>query len=275
MSVPRSNGGLEHPTHTMTGLESYLVGRFIVFTLVLARTGALVATSPVFSSQAIPRRVRALLAVAMSLLVAPVFLNTSLPTVEHPIELGRLMVNEVLVGLLLGTGINVLFSGIQAAGQVASQMSGMSLADVFNPGFDEDVSVFSQLFYFVTLAVFVAVGGHRIVTEALLDTFAWVPPGHAVLGNAYVEVLTSILGQSFELGIRAAAPLLTALLISNLVLGLISRTLPQINVIAVGFSLNSLLALALLFVSVGGAAWMFQDPIADVIQRVAESITPQ
>ncbi len=68
----------------------------------------------------------------------------------------------------LGLGINILFSGIQVAGQIVSQMSGLSLADVFNPGFEEDVSVFSQLFYFLTLAVFVAVGGHRIVTEALL-----------------------------------------------------------------------------------------------------------
>lgn len=66
--------------------------------------------------------------------------------------------------------------------------------------------------------------------------------------------------------------MLTALLLSNLVLGLISRTLPQINVIAVGFSLNSLLALALLFLSVGGAAWMFQGPTAEVMQRVAASI---
>lgn len=256
----------------MLGLESYLVSRFLVFVLVLARTGALVATAPIYGSQAVPRRVRALLAVAMSLLVAPVFLNTSLPTVKHPAELGRLMVNEVLVGLLLGLGVNVIFSGVQVAGQVASQMSGLSLADVFNPGFEEDVSVFSQLFYFVTLAVFVAVGGHRFVTESLLDTFSWMPPGHASLGSSFVETLVGLLRQSFELGIRAAAPILTALLISNLVLGLISRTLPQINVIAVGFSLNSLLALALLFLSVGGAAWMFQDPAADVTQWLAEAI---
>ena len=81
--------------------------------------------------------------------------------------------------------------------------------------------------------------------EALLDTFAWAPPGHAALGDTFVEVLTNIVTQSFALGIRAAAPLLIALLLSTLVLGLISRTLPQINVIAVGFGLNSLLTLAM------------------------------
>jgi flagellar biosynthetic protein FliR len=256
----------------MSGFEAFLVGRFVVFTLVLARTGAMVATAPIFGSPALPRRVRALLAVTMSLLVTPLHLNQYPPLVDQFVEYGRVLANEVLVGLLLGLGMNILFAGIQVAGQIVSQMSGLSLADVFNPGFEEDVSVFSQLFYFLTLAVFVAVGGHRIVTEALLESFAWAPPGRAALGDTVLDVLASILMQSFELGVRAAAPLLAALLISNLVLGLISRTLPQINVIAVGFSVNSLLALGMLFVSIGGVAWTFQEPTVEIMQRLGETV---
>jgi flagellar biosynthetic protein FliR len=252
----------------MPALEAFLISRFMVFTLVLARTSTLLMTAPLFGSQALPRHVRALLAVTMSLLVTPVYLGTTLSPVEDIVEYGRLLVNEALIGLLLGLGVNILFSGIQVAGQIVSQMSGLSLADVFNPAFEEDVSVFSQLFYFLTLAVFVALGGHRIVTEALLETFAALPPGHAVLGNNFVEVLTSIVTQSFALGIRAAAPLLAALLLSNLVLGLISRTLPQINVIAVGFGVNSLLALGMLILSLGAVAWTFQDPTIEVLQQI-------
>ena len=254
----------------MPAIETFLIGRFIIFTLVLARIGALVMTAPIFGSQALPRRIRGLLAVTLALLITPIYLSGSLPPVENTIEFGRLLINEVLVGLLLGLGLNILFAGIQVAGQIASQMSGLSLADVFNPGFEEDVSVFSQLFYFLTLAVFVAVGGHRIVTEALLQTFAWLPPGKAAIGDSYVEVLVSVLLQSFGLGIRAAAPLLTALLLSNLILGLISRTLPQINVIAVGFGLNSLLALGVLCLSLGTVAWTFQEPTVEVMQLVQE-----
>jgi len=258
----------------MPSLETFLISRFMVFTLVLARIGALMMTAPLFGSQALPRQVRALLAVAMSLLVTPVYLGVSLPPVEQLAVFGRLLVNEALVGLLLGLGMNILFSGIQVAGQAVSQMSGLSLADVFNPGIEEDVSVFSQLFYFLTLAVFVAIGGHRIVTESLLETFAAAPPGHAALGENFVDVLTSIVTQSFVLGIRAAAPLLTALLLSNLVLGLISRTLPQINVIAVGFGVNSLLVLGLLSITLGAAAYTFQDPTIDVLQQISATLKP-
>jgi len=256
-------------------LESFLISRFMMFTLVLARTGALLMTAPIFGMPALPRRVRGLLAVAMSLLVTPVFINTSIPPVENTIDYGRLLASEALVGLLLGFGTNILFSGVQVAGQIVSQLSGLSLADVFSPGFEEDVSVFSQLFYFLTVAVFVALGGHRIVTEALLETFTAAPPGHAALGTDFVEVLTSIMLQSFALGIRAAAPLLVSLLLSNLLLGLISRTLPQINVIVVGFGLNALLAMGVLFLSLGAAAWTFQDPTIDVLQQLREAIVPR
>src|SRR5262245_15952188 len=113
----------------MPPLESFLVSRFVVFALVLARTGALLMTAPIFGAQAVPKRVRGLLTVTMSLLVTPVFLGSTVPPIENTIELGRLLVNEALVGLLLGLGINTLFSGVQAAGQIISQMSGLSLAD--------------------------------------------------------------------------------------------------------------------------------------------------
>ncbi len=86
-------------------------------------------------------------------------------------------------------------------------------------------------------------------------------------------MLVNILTQSFALGIRAAAPILAALLLSNIVLGLISRTLPQINVIAVGFGLNSLLALGVLFLSIGAVAWTFQEPTVEVMQQVQEALS--
>jgi flagellar biosynthetic protein FliR len=257
----------------MPGLETFLVSRFMVVTLVLARVAALVMTAPIFGTLSLPRRVRGLLAVAMTLLITPAFIGAAMPAVENTAEYGKMLANEALVGLLLGFGLNVMLSGIQVAGQIVSQLSGLSLADVFSPGFDEDVSVFSQLFYFLTVAVFVAVGGHRILTEALLDTFTAAPPGHAGLGTNFMDVLVNILVQSFALGIRAAAPLMIALLLSNLVLGLISRTLPQINVIAVGFSVNALLAMGVLLVSLGAAAWTFQDPALDVVQHLREAIT--
>jgi flagellar biosynthetic protein FliR len=258
----------------MAPLEFFLVSRFMIFTLVLGRIGGMIVIAPIFGTLALPRQVRALLAVALALLVTPVYLNASLPPVTDIATYAHLMANEVAIGLLLGLGVTIMLSGIQVAGQIVSQMSGLSLADVFDPGFDENVSMFTQLFYFLTMAVFVAIGGHRIMIEAVLETFAWAPPGHAALGDTYVEALTGLMSQSFVLGIHAAAPLLIALFLSTIVLGLIGRTLPQINIIAVGFGVNSFLTLAMTLVSLGAVAWTFQEPTIEALRTLQDSLHP-
>lgn len=258
----------------MSPLEYYLTSRFIIFTFILARLGAMIVIAPIFGTLSMPRQVRAFLAVAMALLVTPVYLDTSIPPVGDLATYGRLMANEMAIGLLLGLGVNILLSGIQVAGQIVSQMSGLSLADVFDPGFDESVSMFTQMFYYLTMAVFVAIGGHRIMLEGVLDTFAWAPPGHAALGEGYVDALTALMTQSFSLGVRAAAPLMVSLFMSTIVLGLIGRTLPQINIIAVGFGINSFLTLSMTLLTVGVLAWTFQEPTIDALKQMQAALHP-
>jgi len=252
----------------MSLLETLLLSQFITFTLVLGRVGGLVMTAPIFGTQAAPMRFRALLAVSITLLVTPIVAMSPPSDMTNLLIYAKYMGSEVLVGVLLGFGVTLLLSGIQLTGQIVSQLSGTALADVFDPTIDSNVSVFSQLFYFLTLAMFVLLGGHRLVMDALLDTYAWLPPGGASLGGSYVEVLTSLLSQSFLLGIRAAAPAMTALLLATLVLGLVGRTMPQINVLAVGFSVNTLLTLGCLFLSVGTIMWAFPQQASSAIDML-------
>ena len=172
-----------------------------------------------------------------------------------------------------GSGMNILFSGIQVAGQIVSQMSGLSLADVFNPGFEEDVSVFSQLFYFLTLAVFVAVGGHRIVTEALLETFAGAPPGHAALGDNFVEVLTEHRHAKLRAGhSRGGAAAGGAVAVEP-------RARPDQPHAAADQRHRRRLRRQFAagdghccFLSLGAVAWTFQEPTIDVLQQLREAI---
>lgn len=258
----------------MEWLETLLLGKVAVFVLVLARIGALVATAPLLKLETLPLTVRGLLAVTLSLLVMPLYSHVNYTSPWNLLAFGGSIVNEVVIGLLLGLGMQVLFSGVQVAGQIVAHLSGMSLAEISSPTFDGGTSIFTEIFHYVTLAVFVALGGHRMVLAALLDTFEWAPPGHATFGDTFAEVMVGILQQSFQLGIRAAAPIMIALLLSTLLLGLISRTLPQINVIAVGFGLNSLLTIGAILLSLGTVAWTFQEPLSDVLLRLQEAVVP-
>lgn len=247
--------------------------QFLIFVLVLSRISPLVMTAPIFGSRTIPARIRGLLAVGLSLLVAPLHWGQPVADPGNLINLAVMVGREAAVGLAFGLAVIILFAGLQLTGQIIGQMSGMSLADVFNPGLDADTPVFGQLLDIVTLAVFVAIGGHRQVMSALLDTFQWMPPGHAVFSPDAVTALSNIASQSFVLGLRAAAPIMVALLLSVLIMGLISRTLPQLNVIAIGFSFNAMVMLATFSISLGAAAWIFQDEAVASIDMIREAMT--
>ena len=157
--------------------------------LVLARVGALMMTAPIFGTRAAPMQVRALLAVAMSLLVTPLLQRrTRRPTSRNLLAFGKFVLNEALLGLLLGLGVMILFSrraGHRADRQPAERHGAGRRRSTRD--FEENVPVFSQLFYFLTLAMFVLLDGHRLLIEALLDTYVWLPPGKAVLGDSFVD----------------------------------------------------------------------------------------
>jgi flagellar biosynthetic protein FliR len=99
-----------------------------------------------------------------------------------------------------------------------------------------------------------------------------MPPGEARFSENILTMLLELTTQSFVLGIRAAAPVLVALLLSVLVLGLISRTLPQLNVLAVGFSLNSMIMLATMAISLGAIAWLFQQEAGAALESIRGAV---
>jgi flagellar biosynthetic protein FliR len=256
----------------MSPLLTLYLDQFLVFALVLTRVGSLLMTLPVLGTATVPWQVRAFLAVAVSLMLTPLFWAQPLPRPENLMELGVLVAREAILGVAIGLAILILLSGMQLAGQIISQTSGITLADVANPTFDTSVPLFSQILELLALAIFFIVGGHRQVIDALLRSFAWLPPGSGRLPEGILPTLTDVAAQSFDVGIRAAAPVMVALLLATLVVALISRTLPQLNAIAVGLNFNSLIVLGMLAFGLGSAAWVFQERLEEVMETVEQTV---
>jgi flagellar biosynthetic protein FliR len=257
----------------MAALLDLYLEPLLVFVTVLTRISGLMLMAPIYGSRSVPLHVRGLLAVALAALVVPLHWNAPIETPNGVLSLLVVLAREGAVGLALGLGVNILFGGLQIAGQVASQLSGTSLADVLDPNFDSSVPLLAQLMDSITLMVFLAIGGHRYVMGALLDTFQWMPPGEAFVSAGLVEALVEIVSQSFVLGLRAGAPMMVALLVSVLTLGIVSRTLPQLNVLAMGFNMNTILALVVLALSLGGIVWLFQEQVEPTIDTLRQALS--
>ena len=193
--------------------------KFLLFTLVLTRVSGLMMTAPIYGTAEIPVQFRALLAFALALLIAPSQWHVHLADPSTTLMYLVLVGGELVIGACLGTGITILLSGIQMAGDLISRAGGLTVSDLFDPTFDTEVPLFSRLLFLVATAVFVCMGGHRVVMAGMLDTFAAMPPGSvaglldthaaAAAGQASLlqslsETFVTLLAESFQLGIRAA-----------------------------------------------------------------------
>jgi flagellar biosynthesis protein FliR len=252
----------------MSPLLTLYLDQFLTFVLVLTRLGSLLMTLPVLGTATVPLQVRALLAVGISLVVTPLFWGQPIPQPENLLILGSLLAREAMLGLALGLAVLILLSGMQLAGQIISHTSGLTLADVANPTFDTSVPLFSQILEMLAVAIFFLVGGHRQVIDSLLRSFTWMPPGQGRLPDSLLEALSAVTSQSFEVGIRAAAPVMVSILLATLIVALISRTLPQLNAVAVGLNFNSLIVLGMFALCLGSAAWVFQQELDQVVETI-------
>ena len=165
----------------MDWMSQFNPEKLLLFTLVLTRVSGLVTTAPIYGTSEVPPNVRALFAVAIAAVIAPTQWHVSVSHPDSSILYLILVGSELLIGLCLGLGLVILFSGIQLTGQLIGRLGGLMLADVFDPQAGTSVPLFSRLLFLLATAVFVCIGGHRLVMAGLLDTFATMPPGSAAV----------------------------------------------------------------------------------------------
>lgn len=212
------------------------------FALVLARVSGLMIVAPVLGSSVIPVRVRAALALALSLMIFPIVL----PTIDAELTLSSAvigLVGELMIGIVLGLGLSLLFIAMELAGQMIAQQAGLAIGEVFDPVLQTSVSPLGQLYFMSALFVFLFAGGLRAMVQGLLDSFGTLPLMTFGIKEPVVEVMADLLMSSMILALRISGPAVTALLLTSVAMGLISRTMPQLNILAVGFSIRIVVSL--------------------------------
>jgi flagellar biosynthetic protein FliR len=261
--------------------------KLLVFTLVLTRVSGLLSTAPVYGTQDVPMTVRALLAAILAVLVMPTQWGATLADPGGTLQYVALAGGELVVGMCLGLGVATLLAGAQMAGELISRIGGLSLSDVFDPTFNDNTPLFSRLLVLVCTVVFLGIGGHRVLLGGLLDTFRSIPPGGSValllngpsgggldprLLPSIASVLVVLVAESFQLAVRISVPVVTAVLLATLVLGLIGRTLPQLNILVVGFGVNAMLTFAVFSLSMGAMVLVFQAEIEPTLRTLFEAL---
>lgn len=241
------------------------------FLLVLSRVAGLMLASPLFSGTMLPMPINAILALAISLSVFPLMAGR----VAVPVTLASAaggMAGELAIGLALGLGVTLVFAGVQIGAQLVSQQAGLALGEVFNPMMEASGTEVSQLYFLVAMAVFLAVDGHHALVRALLDSFATIPPLGFRPDSGLVVLMVEVLTLSFVIAVRVAGPVMLALLLAFLALGFISRTVPQLNLLTIGFPLKVSMALFVMALALMSLEPILVDGLMEVMDGVRAAL---
>jgi flagellar biosynthesis protein FliR len=251
----------------MSLLEPFLYNSIWVFITVLARISPLLMLLPPLRGPAIPMRIRAMVGIAITAVITPLVYEraTEMPT-SLPL-LAIAVVCELLLGLMMGVVVVLIIGGMQMGGQFVSQIGSMEMADAADALEDNPMPVLSQVFGWLGIALFLFLGGHRYMLDGFMQSFARYPAGSVAFQEHWLEVTVGMLIESLIIGIRVGAPIAIALLISNLITGLLARTVPQINILAVGFNINAMVMLTMVFLSIGGIGWVFQHEMESWLEN--------
>ena len=227
----------------MTGLSLHqLTAAFLTITV---RLSGLMLFAPFYGSVAIPPRIKAGLVVAVTVLFFPALA----PSLQH-MDLSAwpgLVLSELLVGAALGIATNLVFDGVQMAGQVLSTQMGFSLINILDPQTQVDSTVVALFHQTIAMLIFLRLDVHLWLLRALGRSFELLPPGSAHISGPFALTIVRAAGEVFTLGVQIAAPVLSATFLTDIVLGLLGKASPQAPLMLLGPPLKTLLGLGILF----------------------------
>jgi flagellar biosynthetic protein FliR len=210
----------------------------VPFLLVVARLSGLVLASPLLGHGLVPARVRAGLVGVLALALAPVVPVPNLDGATSAWVLAALLAAEGAVGVTLGLLAQLIFAGVQLGGQVAGIQIGFGIANVIDPMSETGATVMAQWQQLAALLAFLALDVHHVLLRAVLASFHAAPVGAIVLSSDLLQGVVAHGASLFAVGARIAAPVLVVLLLVNGALAVLARTIPQLNVFAVGLPVN-------------------------------------
>jgi flagellar biosynthetic protein FliR len=217
------------------------------FVLVFFRVTGLTIFAPLFGSSRIPRRIKLVLCLTMAFgMCTTVKAPARLPDTSWGLALA--IAGEMAFGLAMGMVLSFTFLAAQWAGEIIGQQMGLNMSEVLDPQFGQGGSLVGDLYFMLTLVIFLLIGGHLNMVVAIQRSFDALPLLSLGVDRSLLDAIIGLMQSCTILAMQLAAPMLVTMLVVDLALGCIGKAMPQINVMTAGLTIRSLLGLLVLFV---------------------------
>ncbi len=235
-------------------IEESILALLVPFALVLTRLSGLFLLVPVFTARGAPRRFRATLAMVLALAMTPMAMSGDggggggMKAVPEwsVFDLPLAIVLELAIGAVIGMVAMIPIAAMDMAGTIMGHQMGFGLARVYNPDLNAESDSLGQLLMLVATAVYLSMGGLEACFVSIANSFATIPPGGLSGGTTLLEVFLGTIASGTELAIRVSAPVVAIIALLLLVSAVLMKTIPQLNVMSVGFTVKIVAALAAL-----------------------------
>lgn len=216
--------------------------------LILIRITSFIVVVPGFSYRGIPNTLKVAVSGVLS-----IFIYSTVPDMAIEgglIGFGVLAIKEAVFGLTLGFVAQLLFSAIETAGKLIDFQVGFAMGAVYDPAMGAQASNYGRLYYWLAIAIFFLLDMHNVLLRGIIGSFELIPLGSANIYGTGTESMLIVFSEVFEIGINLAAPMIITVLITDVVLGVISRTVPQINVFMLGMPMKSMISFFVFLMSI-------------------------
>lgn len=235
-------------------------GLILIYFLTFARLGAMIMLLPPLSQAGVPSRVRLVLALAISVVAAPVVAHTYPSTAPgSPVALAFLAAEEVTAGLLVGAMASIIMGALSVAGSLIATQTGLSYAQMLNPTMGDQEPVLGNFFALTAGVLIFATNTHHLAIEALIGSYRLIPPGGSLPTADMAELVVRLVAGSFALGLQLSAPFLVFGFVVNASIGLMGRMMPQLQVFFIAMPINILAGFLLLMLLLGAMMTLFLD----------------
>jgi len=241
-----------------------IVQGFPIFLLIFCRITAFFVIAPVFSSRGVPNVFKIGIGFFISFIVFMTYgMEQSIVTNAEYI---LLLIQEMLIGILLGFVVYLFFMIVQTAGSIMDMQIGFAMANVVDPHTGASSPLLGNFKYMLMLVVFLMMNGHHYLLTGLMDSYQWLPLTNdlfaRIMEGGVTDFLTRTFGNTFLLALQVAAPLVVAMFLTDLGLGFLVKTAPQFNIFVIGIPLKIIIGLILLMLLLPGMAVLFEKLFA-------------
>lgn len=248
-------------------LSAPVLGWLITFILVMTRAAAFIAVAPPFSSRAIPVRVKATLAFALALPVTPLMLSKA--PASDTVSLVMALAFQLVSGLAMGFVLLLLFSAIQAAGELIDLMSMFTMSSMLDPITNTNSSLFGRIQQIIATTLLFTSGGHLLIVRGFLTSFEATFQRPPDLG-ALVELLAKNLSVFMVSALEICGPVVVVLFCADLAMGMVSRAVPSLNIFQLSFPVKTALTVALASFAVA----LLPAAVGGIVDRVIGQVEP-